>query len=586
GSVGAIPQDVSLGAICCELLLRALSLGLLPHFFCKLRPVPASTEASEWDDDSGDEWDEDFFQRNEEQVSSRGHGGVGKRARVRMSGRANERVREYAARALRMYTAWRLPSQVARLWGRGGLLRILEWWLQRLYAFLMVPKVKFCLHTIALVFYICLVTSFLCGPFVHGWPWMWQQGHPPASLTAPGTPLSRTSHIPHSSNSLNSADYLTRAGALWLEVMVWLMTIAQACPTKSSVVGEMEQLALRGWKEYWSDGWNKFDVLSLSCMLAAFAIRMALLLDGGYPAHSLGLGADATDTLNSYFQNLSVLAVTSLILRSLEALSYNKDIGELYTIFLSMLSESAAVYIILTCYAVAFGVAFTALLPQSVTRAEVFERPFFATFWALLGDFNLVHAARSEVRPLSALSHVSEDSDGNRPLSVSPYPSPFLPDALPPRAPLRHLPGGQVGFRPKHAQAKAKGGATRSAPASPGELRQRLEALRPLHAVREAMRVDAARSSHPPSRQRPAVSTQPAAPPACCSTSIRYPRLLSNGVVPSHRQPPQMAPSRLTRRERAEGDALAPAPAVSWADAADGGSIVRPSRSASGKEGG
>lgn len=46
-----------------------------------------------------------------------------------------------SARALRMYTAWRLPSQVARLWGRGGLLRILEWWLQRLYAFLMVPKV-------------------------------------------------------------------------------------------------------------------------------------------------------------------------------------------------------------------------------------------------------------------------------------------------------------------------------------------------------------------------------------------------------------------------------------------------------------
>lgn len=224
------------------------------------------------------------------------------------------------------------------------------------------------------------------------------------------------------------------------------------------VVGEMEQLALRGWKEYWSDGWNKFDVLSLSCMLAAFAIRMTLLLDGGYPAHSLGLGADATDTLNSYFQNLSVLAVTSLILRSLEALSYNKDIGrtspplpppssslppfsrahplrlvsplhprppqcsslpsppssrphphhshtplthpgELYTIFLSMLSESAAVYIILTCYAVAFGVAFTALLPQSVTRAEVFERPFFATFWALLGDFNLGDSPSDHLQP-------------------------------------------------------------------------------------------------------------------------------------------------------------------------------------------
>ena len=40
-----------------------------------------------------------------------------------------------------------------------------------------------------------------------------------------------------------------------------------------------------------------------------------------------------------------------------------------------MLSESFAVYIILLCYAVAFGIAFTTLNPAGVTKAEVFKRP-------------------------------------------------------------------------------------------------------------------------------------------------------------------------------------------------------------------
>ncbi|KAL1512224.1 hypothetical protein AB1Y20_005487 [Prymnesium parvum] len=223
GSSGAISHDASLACVCLESVLRIVSLGCLPHYFCKLKTVhsiPASNDSD--DDDSGDEWDEDYFEKAEDQISA-----------------------------------------------------------------------------------------------------------------------------------------------------------------------EVEQLALQGVKEYLSDGWNKLDILSLCCMSAAFVVRMILVIDGGYPSYNIGLAYGSIERLNSIFQNCSVAAIITLILRSLEALSYNKDIGELYTIFLSMLSESAAVYIILCCYTVAFGVAFTALLPQGITNAEVFERPFFITFWALLGDFDL-----------------------------------------------------------------------------------------------------------------------------------------------------------------------------------------------------
>ncbi|KAL1512225.1 hypothetical protein AB1Y20_005487 [Prymnesium parvum] len=315
GSSGAISHDASLACVCLESVLRIVSLGCLPHYFCKLKTVhsiPASNDSD--DDDSGDEWDEDYFEKAEDQETL--------------------------------------------TWTNKGFTRLLEWWLARFLAFWRVPKVHFCLHSASFLLYILLFTSYLCGPIVHGWPWMWQLGHPPASLQAPGGSFT------------------------WLEMLVWLMTFAQ-------ISAEVEQLALQGVKEYLSDGWNKLDILSLCCMSAAFVVRMILVIDGGYPSYNIGLAYGSIERLNSIFQNCSVAAIITLILRSLEALSYNKDIGELYTIFLSMLSESAAVYIILCCYTVAFGVAFTALLPQGITNAEVFERPFFITFWALLGDFDL-----------------------------------------------------------------------------------------------------------------------------------------------------------------------------------------------------
>ena len=220
------------------------------------------------------------------------------------------------------------------------------------------PKVKFCLHSASLLLYIAMFASMLCGPAAHAWPWMWQRGHRPAHLDASGS------------------------SGEWFELLVWIMTLAQ-------VLAEAEQVLLQGARAYWEDGWNKLDILSLSCMGAAFVIRVVMLLDGGPPSSSLGLSAHAFDDLATTLRGLFVAAIITLILRCLDALSYNKDIGELYTIFLNMLSESSAVYMILLTYAIAFGVAFTALLPQGVTEAELFERPFYLTFWALLGDFDL-----------------------------------------------------------------------------------------------------------------------------------------------------------------------------------------------------
>ena len=48
-----------------------------------------------------------------------------------------------------------------------------------------------------------LFASMLCGPAVHGWPWMWQLGQRPAEFS-----------------------YSGRNGE-WVESLVWLMTVAQ-----------------------------------------------------------------------------------------------------------------------------------------------------------------------------------------------------------------------------------------------------------------------------------------------------------------------------------------------------------------------
>mgnify|MGYP007078073048 CR=1 FL=1 len=135
-----------------------------------------------------------------------------------------------------------------------------------------------------------------CGPGMFAWPWMWRTGVLPSSPEV--------------------------EDGMILEVAVWLMTF-------SSLIAELGQIRIQGLAEYWKQGWNKLDIISLSCMTIAFAIRVAVSgSDDRHPQE----GSDAD--LHSLLKGLLAVAAVTLNLRFLESLSYNKDIGELYTIFL------------------------------------------------------------------------------------------------------------------------------------------------------------------------------------------------------------------------------------------------------------
>ena len=151
-------------------------------------------------------------------------------------------------------------------------------------------------------------------------------------------------------------------------------------------------------KAYFSDNvWNRIDLVYNVLMLACLALRLtSASIPSGSSTH---LQARVLETSRC----LLAVAICVLYLRLLGALTIFPSVGELTSIFLSMVQDSAPFFAMLAVFALGFGVAYTALLPYD--SPDLFgdprwaERSWARPLWTLVGYIYTPDAVQSEEEP-------------------------------------------------------------------------------------------------------------------------------------------------------------------------------------------
>ena len=103
----------------------------------------------------------------------------------------------------------------------------------------------------------------------------------------------------------------------------------------------------------------------------------------------LGISPATRMVLMQLIQISFSLSAIFVFVRFFDTMSIFPALGELVTILVAMINDGKPIYIILGWSAIGFSAAITALLPQGNLSNEFFLRPFWYSFRAILGDFDI-----------------------------------------------------------------------------------------------------------------------------------------------------------------------------------------------------
>ena len=242
-------------------------------------------------------------------------------------------------------------------------------------SFWFIPRVKFTFHAVMYLVYIALYLMILCGPTVifGSWSWAWTTGFMYPSVPGHGV-----------------------TSAMVFELILWVYLIGR-------FIEEMGQLSSGGWdlRAYFSDLWNQIDFVTVVIMFACLTIRVVVWVDTSSFAYTggqlylddtdgvLDLSAGARMQLMQTIQVCFSISVILVFVRFFDTLSIFPALGELVTILIAMIKDGGSIYVILLWSGLGFAAAFTALLPQANLSTEYFLRPFWYSFRAILGDFDI-----------------------------------------------------------------------------------------------------------------------------------------------------------------------------------------------------
>ena len=242
------------------------------------------------------------------------------------------------------------------------------------FAFFGIPRIKFAVHTLSYAVYLLVFLFVLCGPTVleRPWSWGWHTGKMYSSL--PGA----HGHVDPS---------------FVLEMILWLYV-------GGKIIEEGEQAIRAGMLNYWKDMWNKIDVVTLLLMSVCFVCRVLLWLDYSESDGALiafEAGSDGLLRINwiernyllQVIQTFMAISVVLVFVRFLEPLSINPALGELVQIVIAMVVDSKWIVFVIIWLAIAAAAAFSALLPNANLSSMYFLRPFWYSFRAILGDFDI-----------------------------------------------------------------------------------------------------------------------------------------------------------------------------------------------------
>ena len=406
GSNAAIPHDASLLLICgqiCMQLVQALCLGCLPHAWAhpvlnvhtprfRAQDSVVEVDMEEWENEENspataharsaahlstertssrkrievDEFDEDYFLPAHTRPGWWGAKPYNTEEGVRRLQLAKHLKKSSGSIGAFLTTKKRRGSGIDDSKRPGHLYR--RW--RRWVAFWQIPKVKYMLHVISGVYLIIILILLLTG-HRYGLP------QPDFALVID---LKR---VPIDVREGRSAVF---------ETMFFIIFIARTAE-------EFEQLREDGFKSYWSQIWNRFDGTITVLFFTVLIMRIVTFW------HFYDTARDTLEltVANLDAQQLSFMyaitrwtialyagGVVLLCTRSLEYVQFDPMYGESVHMFLTMAWQSRHVMILMLWLCIAFGIAFTAVLPDDretglpVTGVSGYT-PFFIPLWMVVG---------------------------------------------------------------------------------------------------------------------------------------------------------------------------------------------------------
>ncbi len=253
----------------------------------------------------------------------------------------------------------------------------LEFW-KEWANFFKIPRVKFALHT---CFYIVYMGLYLLLLPVFGTDGMWSW----ASHTTTIYPLFNVGADEHRM-------------ATFIEISLWLYLLGR-------VSEEVAQLRMsKDLSSYLLDFGNLLDALSIVVMGIALVLRTIVWIDG-WPASLEAAGASlSTDdgpgalaleestkqVMMQYIQIAFSVSAMLVIVRFLDTLTVFPQLSLLMQMLLSMFQSSRMILVILFVMSIGFGTAFAGLVPVGQKDPDLFARPFFYAFRAIVGDFDIL----------------------------------------------------------------------------------------------------------------------------------------------------------------------------------------------------
>lgn len=227
-----------------------------------------------------------------------------------------------------------------------------------------VPRVKFVVHTTSALAYALLFACVLVGLPGVGQDYMWHAGELPADSLLPGEP------------------------------MVWMWTVCR-------LGEEVMQMFRAGATDYFSDTWNRLDLGTYALVLITMLLRCLVLIDctrfdDSGPWHdcaeehegTLRFGFISRKVTLSTALSLYALAVFLVFFRFIHSVKIFSSVGVLALILWRMWGDIVSWAVITGIIMIGAGFTFTILEPGSGLYADALSRPFFRSFWGLLGAFD------------------------------------------------------------------------------------------------------------------------------------------------------------------------------------------------------
>jgi len=145
--------------------------------------------------------------------------------------------------------------------------------------------------------------------------------------------------------------------------------------------------------EYLKTFWNVVDSILTLVNLVAFILRMIwyrhvlayMFFDVDVPP--------AFHMLEQQQINFQVVGFSLLVLRYIEMLTYIREVGEVWVMFVDMVYGTWAIMLVMLMLAIAYGVAISAAAQANLQRGgmgpEHFQSPWASGFWAAVGQFDV-----------------------------------------------------------------------------------------------------------------------------------------------------------------------------------------------------